>query len=142
MAEPIHLDDNETIFRRIPVSMGWYDTEQKEVKPDAFKPTKHDITGLSVSRIHSETHPDFLNLQQFAQGSSRQGYYVVQLSVKILRKKGVDIVAKPLHGNPGHAEWPQLTYENRKENCSQELMLLLAHELAERVLGPFLTESP
>ncbi len=141
MVEPSHLDDNETIFRRIPVSTDWYDADQNEVKPDAFRPKKYDLTGISVSRVRSEVQPDFLDLQQIAQGRSSQGYYIVQLSVRTLRENRIDVVAKPLDDNPGHAELPQLTYENRKSKPSQEIMVLLAHKLVEHVHGPSLRDQ-
>ncbi len=47
--EPI--DDMEILYRRIPVSQGYYDPKvDSKPSPLAFKPTKSDTTGLSLYR--------------------------------------------------------------------------------------------
>lgn len=142
MASPNVIGDHEIIYRRIPVSQGWYDPDKCEVKPEAFKPLVQDTTGLSVSRVKSSDNPDFLEVEEIAHGKSPQGYYVASLLVSELRANGIDVVAKPTPDNPGHAEIPTLVYENRKSETSQSNMVLMAHRLVKNVLGPFTVERP
>jgi len=122
----------EYIYRKIPVSTGWYDPNSGTTpSPQAFKPRKNDISGLSVTRA------DFVSIEEAAQGPSPKGYYVAVLRVGDLQARGIDVVAAPLEGNPGHAEIPRLTYEGAHQTAGQEIMVLLANELALRVEGPF-----
>jgi len=44
--EPVAND--ELLYRRIPVSKGWYD--QGEVSPEAFHPRKNETGGISLFR--------------------------------------------------------------------------------------------
>jgi len=139
MDELDDLDDDETVYRRIPVRQSGYDPGQDEVKPEAFKPIKYDTTGLSVSRSRSKKNPNFFTVAEAARGTSSHGYYVASLSVGNLRSHGIKVVPKPLPENLGHAEIPNLTYENRKDEASQSLMVLIAHKLVDSVEGPFRT---
>ena len=49
----------------------------------------------------------------------------------------IEVTAKPIEGNPGHAEIPSLRYENRKSRQAVEWRSLLAYRLCLRVEGPF-----
>lgn len=134
------IGDEEIIYRRIPIT--WFDAERDEVKPDAFKPRSDDTSGISVTRSCSKRHPEFLSIEDFASsGSSPRGYFVACLNVGELRQNNIDVVPKPLHDNLGHAEIPQLTYANKRDTSSQELMVLLAHKLVDHVHGPFLSSD-
>lgn len=127
--EPI--GDDELLYRRVPVSTGWYDPATQELSPRAFHPhAKQDTTGISLSRSRYQT------VQQAAQGRPGKRYYVAVLQVKDLRKHGIAIEPRPTAENPGHVELPALRSENRRSNEAQELERLLS-ELTVRVEGPF-----
>ena len=126
------LADDEYIYRKIPVKPGWYDPSvDPNPSPEAFRPREGDTTGLSVDRAEYRT------IDQSAQGPSTQGYYVAVLRVGDLRANGIEVVPRPEGQNPGHAEIPGLTYENRKTDQALEWRTRLAHELTLRVEGPF-----
>lgn len=125
------VDEEEYIYRRIPVSKGWYNPDTNLLSPEAFNPIKYDTTGLSVSRAIVTT------IENAAQGPSPHGYYVAILRVGDLRKWGMDVVSKHLESNPGHAEIPGLTYQNKNTDQAKEWKVFLAHELTLRVEGPF-----
>jgi len=90
----------------------------------------------------SVTRADFVPVEQAAQGQSPKGYYVAVLRVGDLRARGIDVVAAPVEGNPGHAEIPCLTYEGAQGTPCRETMVLLANELTLRVEGPFPAAVP
>jgi hypothetical protein len=129
--EPI-LDD-EILYRRVPVSMDWYDREKNPpLNYFAFRPTRNDKTPLSVYRHKYKT------AQQVA-ASPRPGarYYVAELRAGDLRSKGINVVPAPRPGDPGHAEIPNLSYENKDTSRAIEIQKTLAEELCLRVHGPF-----
>ena len=126
------LSDDEYIYRKIPVKPGWHNPSiSASPSPQAFNPRKEDTTGLSVDRAKYRT------IRESAQGPSTQGYYVAVLRVGDLRANGIEVVPRPEGQNPGHAEIPGLTYENRKTDQALEWRTRLAHELTLRVEGPF-----
>lgn len=128
--EPI--DDGEILFRRIPVSTGWYQPDkQPPLEPEAFRPNRFDDTGISVSR------EKYTPLEQAARGQPGKDYYVAVFRAGDLRAAGIEVTAKPVEGNPGHAEILSLRYENRKSRQAVEWRFLLAHRLCLRVEGPF-----
>lgn len=127
--------DDDFIYRRIPLSKGWYDPATHTLSPEAFNPLKFDTTGLSFSLAKLTT------IEQASQGPSKEGYYVATLRVGDLRKQGMDVVSKPMDGNPGHAEIPVLNYVNKKSDQVKEWKVLLAHVLTLRVEGPFIPAS-
>ena len=133
--EPI--DDDELIFRRIPVSMSWYANGQ--LSPEAFDPDpKRDITGISVSRSK------YKSLEEAAKGPSKKGYFVAVFREKDLRQRGIDVAPRPIHPedprhpeyDPGHAEFPDLTAQSRGSSEAEETKLALT-TLAIEVKGPF-----
>lgn len=129
--EPIH--DDELLYRRIPVSQGWYDpaTDAKPLSL-AFRPRKEDVTGLSVVRGEP-----YNTAEQAARGPSKWGYFVAVLSVRELRAHGIEVVPRPIDGIAGHAEITNLTAVNRDSDEAIRLMELLAERLCLRVEGPF-----
>jgi hypothetical protein len=130
--EPI--SDDEVLYRRIPVSMKWYDPKIAPFpSPEAFWPRDDDTTGLSVRRGEP-----YSTAAQAAQGPSRRGYYVAVLKVGDLRARGIRVVPQPDPDIPGHTELPDLTAMNRDTDAAKTLMATLAHELCLRVEGPFL----
>jgi hypothetical protein len=128
-----NVADGEYVFRRIPVSMPWYDPAKNYLSPVAFNPTKFDTTGLSLTREKLRT------IEEAARGKSKSGYYVATLRVGDLRRYGMEVVSKPLDDNPGHAEIPELNYQNKDTDQSKEWKVLLALQLTLRVDGPFIS---
>jgi hypothetical protein len=139
-----HVNDDEFILRRIPRTTGWYDPQTDLVASQAFRPTKRDTTGLSVTRAKSDAHPEFRSAaEDAAAGGNPSGYYVAVVRVGDLRAYGIDVVSKPeLPEHPGHAEIPLLTYATRKSDEATDAMSLLAGKLIIRVEGPFEPDSP
>lgn len=66
-----------------------------------------------------------------------KSYYVALLRAADIRAAGMDVVPKPLPDDPGHAEIPELTYENRKSKQAIEWRTLLAEKLFLQIEGPF-----
>lgn len=99
--------------------------------PEAFNPRRDDTTGLSISRARYKT------AEEAARGPSAQGYYVALLQAGRLRAAGIEVVPRPLPGDPGHSELPGLTYDQRKSDQAREQMVQLAHALTFDVQGPF-----
>lgn len=127
------IDDDELLYRRIPVSQGWYNPgECEHPHPKAFNPLEHDTSGLSVSRQR------FKSIEEASKGLSPKGYYVAILKAGELRHAGIEVVPKPLLEDPGHAELPSLTYENRRSDQSLTAMARLAEQLCISVEGPFI----
>lgn len=130
--EPIA--DEELLYRRIPESTGWY-SPAKGLSPEAFAPHKtRDATGLSVSRAN------YKSLREAAKGRPGKSYYVAVLRAGDLRRHGIEIVPRPLPGDEGHAELPNLNAGNRKAVETLQSQRILT-ELCLRVEGPFATDG-
>ena len=125
------LDDDELIYRRILAKAGHFNPDSRRLSPEAFRPGKHDETGISVDRNKYRT------LEEAAHGRNENGYYVAVLCVGDLRREGLDVVPKPTLDNSGHAEIPALNYCERRSDQVQQWKVLLAHKLTRRVEGPF-----
>jgi len=126
--EPI--EDNELLYRRIP-SVYFNRENDPHPSPMAFRPRKYDKTGLSFYR---EKHS---SPAEVASSGAGERYYVAVLRAGDLRAHGIEVVPMPVPGNPGHAELPDLRYENRKEKTQEGWQRLLAEKLCLRVEGPF-----
>lgn len=133
-SEPIA--DDEVLYRRVPASTGWYSPDSG-LKPEAFAPHKtNDATGLSISRKKHKT------VEEAARGQPGKSYYVVILRAGDLRKQGIAVEPRPLPGDPGHAELPELNSSNRKTSETLERQRILV-SLRLGVEGPFtMTEGP
>jgi hypothetical protein len=128
---PEPVGDDELIYRRVPVSCGWY--AEGALSPNAFDPHKKDLDGISVYRA------SIVSIEQAARGPSKHGYYVAVLAAADLRASGIFVEPDDPDGtNPGHAKLPNLNASERKTDRVQELKELLAHRLVLRVEGPFL----
>lgn len=127
--EPI--TDDEELYRRIPVSMNWYDPATAPyLSPKAFRPRQDDETGLSVYRAK------YKSAEEVGKSGRGKRYFVGVLCAGDLRKQEIMVIPKPaLPDDPGHAELPGLRYANRKE--TEDLQLLLAEGLCLRIEGPF-----
>src|SRR5262245_18616018 len=133
--EPI--DDDEVLYRRIPVSQGWYDTgTSPNPSPQAFRPRDDDATGLSLVR-----GGPYNSVEQAAKGPSKKGYFVAILRAGDLRRRGIQVVPRPVEGISGHAEIESLTTSNRDTDEALGMMAALAHELCLGVEGPFLSQQ-
>ena len=129
-SEPV--GDDELLYRRIPAALNLYDPQtEPHLLPDAFRPNEHDTTGLSVYRARFKT------LDEAARGREGKQYYVAVLRAGDLRSRGIEVVARPREGDPGHAEIPGLTHQTRKTDQALEWKVILAHQLCLRVEGPF-----
>src|SRR5690349_11055638 len=100
------IAEDETLYRRIPVSMNWY--KDGLLSLDAFDPRKDETTGISIYRAKYKT------IEEAAKGKSKQGYFVAILLAGELRQNGFRVEPKPLPGDPGHSELPDLTCDNRE----------------------------
>ena len=122
--------DDELLYRRIPVSKGWWCTESG-LSPEAFDPLKDESTGISVYR------GKYKSVEETAKGLSKKGYFVAVFRTGDLRKHGIEVLPRPESNDPGHAELPELTCCNRLDPETQERKLKLA-KLWLEVKGPFL----
>jgi hypothetical protein len=128
--EPI--SDDELLYRRIPVSQGWYNPDMTHpLSPKAFRPQRHDLTGLSVSRAKYRT------VQDAAQGREGKSYYVAVLRAGDLRSHCIRVEPRPREGDLGHSELPDMTYDTRDSDQVHNWTVTLAHQLCLRVEGPF-----
>ncbi|MCE9529528.1 MAG: hypothetical protein K8T89_00075 [Planctomycetes bacterium] len=130
--EPIA--DDELLYRRVPVSTGWYNPETAELKSEAFAPHKiNDATGLSVSRAK------YKSAVEAARGQPGKMYFVAVVRTGDLRVLGIAVEPRPLPGDPGHAELPDLNSDRRKSDITLERQRILVKKTL-RVEGPFATE--
>lgn len=128
--EPI--DDDELLYRRIPVSMSWYSNNQ--LSPEAFDPRPDETTGISIYRDKYKT------IEEVAKGKSKKGYFVVVFRARDLRQRGIEIVPRPDTPDgwdAGHAELPSLTASNRDSDAAMETKLALT-TLPIAIRGPFM----
>jgi hypothetical protein len=126
--------DEEILYRRVPMSTGWYDpNRQPPLEPEAFRPTREDTTGISVVRAK------YASLQEAARGRPGKSYHVALLRAGDLRAAGMEVMPKSVEGRPGHAEITSLTYGNRRSDQALEWQSSLAGELCLAVEGPFLS---
>lgn len=125
---PDTIDDEEHLYRRIPVSTDWYDPAAETLSPKAFNPREEDKTGLSLTRAK------FLSVEDAARGMSKKGYYVAVLRAGDLRKCGIVVVQQ---GDLSHAELPGMTFDTRESNQVIQWQQQLSDELTLEVKGPF-----
>jgi len=64
------ISPDEILYRRIPVGAEWFDPDVDErPTPKAFRPTKHDVTPLSLYR------KKYKQLEQVAENPRGKQYY-------------------------------------------------------------------
>ena len=128
--------DDEELYRRVPVSTGWYDEATGILMSNAFEPhKKNDTTGLSLSRAKHKS------IEQAAKGQPGKSYYVAVLIAGDLRRAGIAVEPRPdtpAGHDPAHAELPELNSGNRRESLTLERQAILA-SLKCDVKGPFAT---
>jgi hypothetical protein len=133
--EPI--DDDEILYRRIPVSTNWYSPDTRILSPEAFSPHKdQDPTGLSISR------GKYKSAEQAAQGRSGKTYFIAVLRAGDLKKAGINATPRPELADgkhdAAHAELPELNSGNRKDSKTLERQRTLV-QLCLRIEGPYKT---
>ena len=125
------INDDEILFRRIPVSKGWYSESDNYVMSEAFAPIKLDVTGLSLTRAK------YISSEEVGKsGSSKLGYFVVQLRAGDLRRANIRIFPKPEPGNPGHCELPDLRFDIADTEAAEVIKEKLSNHCL-KVEGPF-----
>jgi len=129
--EPV--EDDETLYRCVPARPDYYDpAQQPSLAPQAFRPVRSDVTGLSLCRAK------FVTPAQAAAALRDPSYFVAVVRAGDLRKHGIEVVPAPLEsGPPGHTEIPALRYETRRCDLQEGWQRLLAQVLCREVLGPF-----
>jgi len=133
-AEPVA--DDELLYRRIPASTNWFDPVTGTLQAAAFAPHKtSDLTGLSVSRAK------YKSIENAARARPGKSYFIAVLRAGDLRQSGIEVVPRPLPGDPGHAELPALNSGSRKSTETLEMERLLAETLCLQVEGPFTTPA-
>ncbi len=95
------IADHEIFYRRIPAASGFYDPlVDPRPSPLAFRPTKNDTTGLSLSRAK------YTALETAGSGRDGKQYYVAVLRAGELRRLGMDVVPGRLRVIPGTVKSP------------------------------------
>ena len=124
--------DHELLYRGIPAASGFYDAEvDPSPSPLAFRPTRSDTSGLSLSRAK------YKSIAEAGRGREGKQYFVAVLRAGDLRRLGIEVVPRPVEDDPGHCEIADLTFDNRKAMPFAEWQALLAEQLCLRIEGPF-----
>ena len=119
--EPIPIDDDELLYRRVSVRSGWY--QNGILSPQAFHPRPDEHSGISVFRARLKS------MEDAAEGPSADGYYVAVLNVAELRANGIRVEPRPeVPGgyDEAHAELPDLKAGNRRSSEAIRLKGILA----------------
>lgn len=132
------IEDDEILYRRIPVSQNLYNPDQDPpLSPVAFGPRKYDVDGISLSR------GKYRNVEDVGRERDGRKYYVAVMRAGDVASRGIEAVPDPikdhadLDDDPGHVIVPKMNYQNRKEDFCREWKNMLATELCLRVEGPF-----
>jgi hypothetical protein len=115
----------------VPASQNWVDLDANTVDPLAFRPRESDTTGLSVGRAKYESSEE-----EAARGSNGRRFYIAILSVCRMQAARIKVMPRPLANYPGHAEIPELTFENRRTDRAREVVQLL-RDCVVAIEGPF-----
>jgi hypothetical protein len=125
--------DDEVLYRRVPVSMGWYTPQANPpLSPEAFRPRDEDTDGISLYRAKDKT------LEEAARGPSRKGYHVISLRAGDLRARGIVIRPDMDPADPGHVTLPALNTASRDTDRALEIQAALAECGGAHVSGPFI----
>lgn len=140
---------NELLMRRVPGGKDFFNPTRPAVSPLgvtalAFRPTTEDSKGISLSRMQSAEHPEFLTLEAFATNAyagkspDKYGYVAVLSAAELLDSNGLalELIPDPTNGDPGHTLLPFLHTDLDKQ-VRNDLMFALAREHCLRVVGPF-----
>jgi hypothetical protein len=135
MDENEPVEESEFIYRRIHVT--YYDAALSvSVQPEAFRPTRSDLTGISVFRARFATPVDALTNVDPAKV---QNYFVARLLVGDLHRLNLTVRSDPIASGPaGHAVIPELrwqAYQSDKQRLKQiqfELAKLASADIVHR----------
>lgn len=143
------VGDDEWLVRRVPANPQHFTRERPAESPLgvtwlAFKPTGNDATGISLSRLHSASRPEFLSVEAFAALACagrppEKRVYVAFLSAKELADPDTlafKLQPDPQPGDPGHVlvrNFGTGTVDPERRNIA----IALAREFVHRVVGPF-----
>lgn len=126
---------DELLYRRIVCQPAYFDPAI-DPKPSrqAFSPTPHDITGLSLFRAN------YLTPQQIVTDSvrnpGRRPFYIATLRAADLLDADIEMrVDNP--ADPAHVELPTIRYETRRDALTLNQTQLLAKTLCHKVEGPY-----
>lgn len=125
------IEDEELLYRRVPIVQFNRTAEPPHPFPVAFRPKEVDTLGLSVTRAKYISSTEFAKLGQGKQ------YYVAVLCAGDLREHGIEVEPRPIPGQPGHAELPGLTWDNRKNDDQELWQVLMAKKLCLDTKGPY-----
>jgi hypothetical protein len=149
----IPIAAKELLMRRVPAGKTFFLPDRPRESPMgptwlAFKPTEQDTAGISLSRMWSEEHSDFLTIESFAARAcsgkpTEKHFYVAVLSAGQLMATPLHLELKPdpIDGDPGHIIVPQL-HTNLDKQTRRSLALTIAREYCRRLVGPFNGDGP
>lgn len=131
------IGDDEFLYRRIPVSMQWY--ENGTLLPEAYAPRKDEETGISLVRASHKS------ISEAARGPGKKGYYVAMLSVRDVREIALSVKfvpETPSGYDVSHVQIPELNAGNRRSDICLEFQRKLASLSMKRsVEGPFVSSE-
>lgn len=107
------------------------DLSSRHPMPDAFDPSKHDDTGLSVYRLRFHSPEEVANFRTM----STKATWIAFLPVSCLGPLGLSVQPNGKPDQPGHALIPELTYLIRKTPQAETWKRQLAAAVTE-VKGP------
>jgi hypothetical protein len=124
MAENEPVEDSEFVYRRIHAN--FYDAALAiPIGPEAFRPTRNDVSGISVFRARFAGPTDTLPLDP----EKAKTYYVAQLLVGDIHRLGLMVVPEPVFTGPsGHAVIPELSWQAYQTD--KKRLKPIQHELA------------
>lgn len=139
MADAEGIPDDELLYRRIPKSQGWYDPATNSLSSQAFRPTKFDDDGLSLTRSEGGVRsPE----DAAAQGREGAEFFVAVIKAGDLAQLGLKAERDDQPGRPGHALIRDIRYANRREPNTETRTLKMATQLGVQVRGPFPGRTP
>jgi len=143
------MSASELLMRKVPAGGHFFNPARPAESPLgvtwlAFKPTREDSDGLSLSRMKSAAYPDFLSLEQFAARicdgkAPEKHFYITVLSVdELIDPMGLalQLTPDPVDRDPGHLLIPRLNSALDKPT-RDSFALTLARAHCQRLIGPF-----
>lgn len=145
------VSNEERLMRRVPAKAPFFYRHRPAEAPlgvtlMGFKPRDNETDGISLSRMQSEDHPEFLTVEQFAARACSgkppdKHFYVAILAAKELCEPtptglGLELKPDPVDGDPGHVVIPQLHY-GMSDETRNSFTLTLAREKCLMLVGPF-----
>lgn len=149
---PCPVAPDELLMRRVPAGTTFFQPNRPADSPmgptwQAFKPRDDETTGISLSRMKSDKHPEFLDIDGFAARACRGKPPDKHLFIAVVRASqlinpplSLEVRADPIDTENdhdlGHVLLPYLNSSLPKPDRNT-LTLTLAREQVVRVVGPF-----